>query len=780
VRDRLLRCQSKPPLFLPAIACGIGFALFLGFTGIPVLRHDWSWIAGPGFFSNAWSVFSGWRSDGFGAPRPYPTDYLLTTVNFAIVGMLGNYLGYLVNVFAIGFTAAYGAMRLAARFSASSAAALAAAIFATFNPWTYNEVVAGHIYMVLAYGAAMLLASELLAERPSSFKLGAYALLTMGQLQFFLPSLLALAGWCLATRRNWASIGIVLFASLPIWIGLAAERGSLRAIQYTLTWQISQSVDPLKALALGGYFARYADALPPFAPAAVWAVAACAAAGAVAALIRAPKRAAWPVVGVLALWAFVSGTKGWFGAAYVWLVRHVVATGVYRELYDAVGFIAIAYVAGSALASRRIEIVRWLWLGAAALSLSAWMLVPPARYWVPAWMLPPVHVAAPANTRYALMPPLQPVVFRWGAGLDPDAVVLPGNVTPLNTQQFSDPESPALMRYALTGDPRGLQALSVSEVIERPAFATDVNALRYQLALPPPTPHSKRMQNSMLDPLPELTLAPLPGLSDAPQPLWKNAIFFGDAHGVRGRGVPGSWSSAPAVHVITPSSPAVAAKNGWVDARSAFVALPRLSQGLGGAITTDPGALLAVDPAQWTLAYVAGALQTQDGTVLARSTRGYAWLPPLGVTAVRCLGMCIVVAQTSRLPAHALGARRAPAASRDDAGRGCHAAPAFTLLASWLAISSLPASPRCLLRYNVRFDPHWSAWLGGVRLAHVAVDSAANGWVVPAHSGDQRLVVVELAAAVQFAVQALAIALLIVLGAFRIGTSIQERARRAA
>ena len=93
-----------------------------------------------------------------------------------------------------------------------------------FNPWVYNKVVAGHIAMVLAFGATMLLLAELSKERPSTFNAGLYLLLTMPQLQYFLPLLGAFAIWTFVRRRRAGALGVVLLASMPIWIGLLFDR----------------------------------------------------------------------------------------------------------------------------------------------------------------------------------------------------------------------------------------------------------------------------------------------------------------------------------------------------------------------------------------------------------------------------------------------------------------------------------------------------------------------------------------------------------------------------
>jgi hypothetical protein len=732
------------------IVTGLAFAAFLAGTGVPALRHDWVWVTGNGFFSNTWSSLSGWTSIGIGSPRPYPSDYLLAVTNVALVAVLGTYGAFIANAFAIGAVCAAGGIAIARRFTDARAAWIAAAAFGTFNPWVYNKVVAGHIGMVLAYGATMLLLAQLSQERPSAFLTGLFLLLTMQQLQFFFPLLAVVAIWTLIRRQSAYPLGVALLASMPIWIGLLFDRTYLLSIPYTQSWQADASLDPLRALELSGYFVKYADALPPAAGAACWAIAGLAVIGAIVECIRRPLRAAWLVALAVTLWLFVSGTKGALGGAYLWIVAHVPESGLYRELYDLVAFLAIGYLAAAAASVRRIPLLQWVWLPCGAALAIAWAFAPPARFWIPARDLPAISVDAPANTRYALMPPMQPLSFGdRGDGLDPNAVVLPHNVVPLNTVQFSFPETPALAHYAFTGDDGWLRALSVATLIERSELHTDLDSLHMQFALPPkpfrPPGTSRRVAAA-----PELELTAVPPLGTLPEMPWENAVFFGDAHGVKGPGVPANWSDAAVVTAQRPSYDGVFAADGWVDVRTAFAVAPQLAQGIGGAITTNANALLPVDPGLETLAYIDGSLNDANGQTLARSTRGYSWLPPLGATSVRCSGTCVVAAQSSGPP------------PRDRArATRCAGAPAFRSPAAWLAVAELPPSGTCLLRYNVRFDAHWLAFAHKTRLAHVAIDSIVNGWVVPAHDGPQQVVIVEGVACVQFAFMALAILVLI-------------------
>ncbi len=738
------------------MVCGLAFAAFLAGTGVPALRHDWVWVTGNGFFSNTWSSLGGWNAIGIGSPRPYPSDYLLAIANLVLVAALGSYGAFIANAFAIGAVCAAGGVAVSQRFTSSRAAWIAAATFAVFNPWVYNKVVAGHIAMVLAFGATMLLLAELSKERPSTFNAGLYLLLTMPQLQYFLPLLGAFAIWTFVRRRRAGALGVVLLASMPIWIGLLFDRTYLLSIPYTQSWQADASLDPVRALELSGYFAKYSDALPPVAGAACWAILALAAAGAIVECIRRPLRAAWLVALAIALWLFVSGAKGAFGAAYLSIVARFPESGLYRELYDLVGFLAIGYLAAAAAAVRRFAVLQWVWLPCGVALAAAWIFAPPSRFWVPARDLPPLAVDAPANTRYALMPPMQPLSFNGrGDGLDPNAVVLAGNVVALNTVQFSFPETPALAHYAFTGDDGWLRALSVAQIVDRTGFRTNLNSLRMQFALPP-KPFLAAGRSHRIEAIVELNLTGVPALAALPQAPSENAVFFGDAHGVEGPAVPAAWRDAAPVVPVRPSSGSVFAADGWVDVRPAFAVAPRFAQGIGGAMTTNADAILPVDPSLETLAFVEGRIEDSQGRTLARSTHGYRWLPPFGVATVRCAGTCVVAAQSSGPPA------LTPAQS--DA---CSGAPPFSAPAAWIAIADLPPATTCLMRYNVRFDRHWTAFAGTTALGHVAIDSIVNGWIVPAHAQSERVVAIETVACAQFAFMALAVLVLLGAGSAR-------------
>ena len=744
---RFISTLRACPAWVWSLIAAIVFSTLVSLKGVPALRHDWSWDAdATSFFSNFWSSFGGWQSFGIGLARPYPDDYLLALTNVVPISLFGSAIVYPLEMAAIGFACSFGASRLTERIGPPGGFAVAAATFALFNPWVYNKVVAGHIFMVLAYGATMLVISEMLHPEPSARRLTIFLLLTLQQLQFFFPLLAAVAVWSLRRRGPYLPLVVAFVAALPVFVGIVADRRYLVTIPYTATWQTNASIAPRDALILSGYFAKYADALPGFVHVAGWVVVAIAAAGAAVAVARYPRQSVPALFAFVCIWIFSSGNKGILGTGYTWLVLHVPESGLYRELYDLVGFLAIGLIAACAYASRA-PALRVLWTLCGLALVPAWCIAPPSNFWVSFNAVPRANVIAPANSRFALFPALQPLGLGRsgsdGSGLDPDAVVRSNNVDPLNTPQLSFPESPALMAYERSGDERWFSGLSVSEFIVRPYLHTRYDILGAQLAIPV-TAKARLLPGShtLANYEPELALHDVPELDMLPGRPWETTIFFGDVHGVTGNDVPDSWSSVAPVSVVHSTSGAVSATDGWVDVRSAFASQPFLAQGIGGVITTNPRALLSIDPLKWTLVLVRGLLLNERGSTVSRMEAGYQWIPA-GSATLRCAGMCVVAAQTVQPFGTQRPIERAPTAVT------------FAQWSSWLAFATLPPGQRALLRYNVRYDEHWLALLAGRRLTHVPIDSTFNGWLVPARAGSQPLILIEWVAAIQFALMSL-------------------------
>ncbi len=721
------------------------FVLPIVAHGMPALRHDWFLFRDRGdFFTSAWNTFGGWTGDGIGAPRPYPTDYLLIAANTVLVALFGVRLDLLIVLFLIGLSLARVGWLIAARFGAEPVGRAGAAIFFTFNPWVYSKVVAGHVFMVLACAALTLLILELSQRRPDERAASIFAILTLAQLQFFVIAVIVVVVWTCRRRRIIPVLTVVLIA-LPIIVGVAADQAALISIPYNLSWQTAQSVDPVQALILRGYFAKYAQGFPAFSVAALWCVFALAIFGTLITLRR--RTASAIALAAAMVWLIVTGTKGYASGLYAYLVTHVPQSGLIRELYDLVGYSTICYTSLASAAAERLRPLQWLLFVAACAIALAWALDPPTQFWTSLQRIPRGSIRASANSRFALMPPFQPLRFdRVGSGLDPDAFPRGANITPLNTPQFTYPSDVALSRDVRTGDTEMLAALSVSDVIFRPWFSTDRGSLASQTTLSPQPSKSILLRSGAITNFrPELTIEPLPQASDFVADLGENLVWFSDVAGIGGPGVPVSWKRFSRATPLTPSNAAMNPRSAWVDVRIAFAFDPALGQAIGGALTMSHTAALQIRDAEGALVFVRGELVSKSGEVLAHGSERYEWIAiPRGVRAVLCKGECVVAAQGKPpvLPRPAAPAKQRPRSVT------------FNALAPWLAIGTVPMSGTALLRYNVRFDPHWIAVVQGHRLTHFKVAMLFNGWILPPNAASSSVILIETVAFVQFALQA--------------------------
>jgi hypothetical protein len=684
-------------------------------TQNPVLRQDWA----PTGFGWAWA-FEGWWRSGIGGARAYPDGYLLTLPAALGTALFGTSVVALLIVLAIGVLCAFGARAVVLDLGAGEVCASASALFAVLNPWVYTELVAGHTPMLLAYGATIWFVREILRAEPRPAMLVASALLTLQQLQFFVVCVLLLAILSVA-RRRWRELAIVAVASLPIAIGIAGDRGSLGSIPFVLGWERNQSVAPIEAVQLNGYFERYADGFHGFFGIAAWSTFALALAAIVA-------RPSWKILAVAAATAaallFAMGELGPLRPLFTWAVEHVRALGLFRELYDVLGFAAIGYVVLVAATCARWRAAAWAWLAVVLLFPVVWIAAPPSHFWVASSALPKIRVDGEKNARFALVPAFQPISFDGrGSGSDPDAYDRANDVTPLNGYFAPYPIDAALSGFLLHGETRPLEALSVATVIERPWLQSDIAALEQQWALPfAGFPSARRARVLHLRAFPELALLPLPEAQTA------SAADIGAV-------------TAPNVHVH--------ADRGWVDARLAFAERPDIAQPFGGALTTDARATLRVRSGVAALVFVRGTLRSSDGRAIATTTRGYRWVSiPSTVSAVRCVGLCVVAAQGEPQPI--------PSFASAPRGRSVD----FDQVLPWLAVATVAPGSPAMLRYNVAYDRHWAAYLGGVRLTHARLEGIVNGWMLPARTSPQQLVVVHLVSAAQFLAEILAIALI--------------------
>jgi hypothetical protein len=729
------------PWWLTYLVCaGIWSLTTLG-NGIPSVRHDWLWPIGHAAFENsvlAWT--SGWDSGGIGHPAPYVTQYLFVPL-VLLAGLAGPAAGLAAYLIAAGAVTGAAAHRLALRQRATPLGAAGLALFLACNPWTYAELVAGHLAMLVAFGSATLVWAELTASDPDPRVAGLAAFGVAFQPQFFaIVGLTALLSLRQPSARAVLAYGSL--AILPYAAGIAMHAGVLAGTPLTLHWERGQSVPPLDALLLRGYFARYDGGFSGWLGTLGAAlVALTAVAGAALDRGRAARAAA---VAIVLLLVFAAGIDGPAGPLLAAVFERVPAAGFFRELYDLIGLVAAAYAVLAAAALRAEPRWRFPLFGGAALLTAAWCLSPPAGYWVPAQTIAPLP-SLPAG-RYALLPALQPERYLdRGSGLDPALAPAGLAATPLNTYLASFPEGTALERLDRSGDGSDAIRLGVTAVVCRAGFAEarTTNAVYG----PPGRQTAAPCRNRRLPGAPLVAVEGTPRLCSLCARPGDGNAFVGDRALF---GVPAADPARRPGRLSPVAAPrlGVNADDGWIDARLAFAREPGLGQAFGGAFTRSRVPLILPESVS-ALVAVRGRLFDGTGRLLAADTHGYAWVPlprraPGAGEALRCRGACAVV-----LMGDAGGVpTEAPAPP--------FRAAAATILTPWLVAVRVPDGSEPVLRFLTGYDPGWVALAGATLLTHVRLDATLNGWLLPAGEARRRVTLIHATSVAQLGLETVA------------------------
>lgn len=691
-------------------------------NGVPALRQDWgmplSRAAEPDYFR---AMYEPWLPVGLGVAQPFPTMFLLGFVGLLLAPLIPSpYALLLVYLVAIAVLILTSSVRLLWGLKVSTAGILAGATFALFNPWVYTALVAGHFLMIAAYGATIGIVAEFLRPQPRARVLIPLTIIAMMQLQWMLLVGAAVFVYFLR-RRQWIGAVTLFLVAFPSILGIIAYHDQLLRIPYLLAWQRDQSVAPGQAIVLGGYFARYANRMLGVARIPVIMFVLLAAAG--LALGFKHRLARWSaVVTALALLAAM-GVKGPIAPLYVFVVRAIPESGVFRELYDLLAFAALGYLIMYGFCGAKVRRLYLIALPTAIVLVASWLAYPPSAFWVSAASIPRLDIA-PTGGRFALFPAFQPLMFRGkGSGADPEAQPRFRGPTPLNDYLPGYPIDVALARYALYGDPRELSALGVAAIYDRPYFESDLAALGQTTARA-----SGRLAS--LDHLVKsvhISATPLASLADhlalasvANDPS-RTAAFVGD--------IPVRLMSRFGLtrRVVIASIPAqrtsIDAHEGWVDAHLAFIAHPNLGQAFGGAYTQTARRPLTLPTGKRILTFIRGSLVAEGSRWRIGTTHGYRWINlPGNVSAVRCLGSCAIALAGNvdpRLP------RNGPPMHLSDLRS--------QRLTPWLIRVEVPRGNRePLLRINEAYSPYWVALTpSGAHLPHVRIDTALNGFLDP-------------------------------------------------
>lgn len=735
----------------------IALATFVAFevlhVGLPALWHDWRIPADPSA-TGPWlaSFFEGWIPSGIGASQAYPTFYLIGFLLWPFHLFATSFaFTVAIVVVTVALTAA-AAMRLACNLRAVPLAQVAVALFACLNPWVYSKYVAGHILMIFSYAVMLALLAESTSAKPRRSVMIVLAAFSISQIEFFLIAAPLVLIWSLQ-RRMWTIALAVVCTAAPIAFGMAASYRDVRGTPFNLSWQRSQSVELGQATILQGYVGAYARAFVPL----VWFSLALA----VAALVGIPRvlrdrrYAAAVAVSAGALLSS-SGTRGPLAMPYTWLVIHVPEIGVYRELYDLVGVVAIGYVVLLAGGVGRSRIGGAMLFVAVCSFVFPWVTQPPTNFFLDAGRLPrPVFPANP-TARIALEPAFQPLTADGrGSGVDPDAYPRAGYAVPINEVMPAFPVDSALGFATFRHEERYLRALGVGAVIARPYLQTNFATLRYQwIAM---NARTGAANGRVLDALPLLTVSRAePGRATIANHPDEAAVFFGDV----------GWSR---LGRFWPDRSTNDAKASWVDARLAVPMHPQWGNAFGGVATQSAAPLALALPSAGTslLAETDGRLADERGRTVVRRSDDLHWWPlRSGMRSLRCYGTCVVALQAA-----------IPAGLPEHRPMGAFRACDVHFATPWLGSATLEPGTQGTLRLNVRYADAWQAFVADRPLAHVRLDTTLNAWHLGAQPAARATTVtfVETVAAWQFALEILAAAAILALALFE---ALRHRARQ--
>lgn len=690
-------------------------------NGIPALRQDWSFpTTHAGEVAYFRAMYEGWIPVGLGAPQPVQSAFLLGFLGRAIAPFFSPWTLLFGYFGAIAWLVTSSSAKLFARLNAPAIPTIAGVALALLNPWVYTEVVAGHLFMIAAYGATIGVLAEFLRIRPRIPILVVLSIVVMLQLQFALPVDIVIFLYCLA-HRQWAGAATLLLVASPSILGILAYHQQLLAIPYLLSWQKDQSVAPLQAIVFGGYSAHYADRMLAIARFPMLLFASLATVGTIFRFKESPTK--WVAVATPLALLIVMGEKGPLAQLYNFAVTAIPETGVFRELFDLLAFVAVGYLVGFADCGARARRLSLLGVPAAAALLVAWVAFPPSSQWVNSAAIPPLAIA-PSGDRFALFPAFQPLQFHGkGSGIDPDAAARFRPPSPLNEYLPTFPVDVALARYSLFDDSKMLGALGVSRIYDRPYFESNTAALQGSISRAGRGFEvlNRSAKSIRIDAIPLATLADRLVVASVANNPSRTAVFAGDVP--PGLAKRFGLRATVTVRPIPPQRSGVDPNSGWVDARLAFVADPRLGQAFGGAYTQTAKKALSVPHAERVLTFVRGAMVAEGSPWRIDSTNGYRWVRlPNDVSWVRCLGRC-AIALTGNVDAHM---------SRQ--GLPVHlTAVRSRWLTPWFLRVTIPRYyHEPMLRINEAFSPYWVAFvLPHSVLPHVRVDTSINGYLDP-------------------------------------------------
>lgn len=717
-----MKTVAEKASFTLLAAGSVFFSWSIAGNGIPALRQDWHWpISRSGLIDWLVNCTSGWRLDGIGNLNAYPTEYLYGAASSLVGLVMGPWLGLAFFLVGVGLLAAWGVYEFCRTSNVSAVVRIGASLILLFNPWTYTEVVAGHLFMVVSAFGVLVLASGWASSSARGRWLRLVGVIFVSaQLQFIILALPFVA-WHARRNRDARPLALAALLLSPLALGILSNLGSVARIAFLPKWEFQQSIGVFNALQLTGYFTGY-DA--PMIAVARFGVIALVVVCLISSVIsRRPEIFPWAVSACILL-VMVTGEKGPLAIPFTWAIRHAPVVGLFRELYDELGLLLVAMVAITLIGLRNMRAASAMptvILTSGIVMLASWIIAPPSTQTVSGNSIEQTGVAIPKNSRFLLLPPFQPLAYLGrGAGVDPGAISFIGNRTPINEYIPRYPENAASQIFARNGNLSRLKALGVAAIYARTGYSEIANAENPYTVKFSAISRPKILYVHSDSELERLHVPPCATIaSDYRRP----AIFFADGCG--------PWR----VKVISPTD-FLNARDRWVSAAFTFLRRPYGAQFLGGVATTgtEPYRLPKTNN---LLVYVRGQLFLGK-RLIAKNDGQFGWIRVRGLSgSLRCRGYCELLATSEKVPKFAAQGRRTRSYP-----------VAFNRFLPWLLTARLPRERGGFLLYRERYNSWWLAVDGWSAARHVRVNGIFNGWYLPPH-GSGEVIIFEGIAALQ-------------------------------
>lgn len=461
--------------------------------GVPEFHHDWAWpLTMPSLISMVEQLSAPVVSGNWGAIAGVPRVSLVQPL-LALLGVAFGTEGALKVLIVLAVTAAgTGLYVLARTFRAGRVGACAAGIYFACSPFIADQIVAGHIWMVIAYAAFPWALASIVGKWSSALQFILIGL-TGIDVHFIGFDVIALAVLYVARIGNvslaaWSACALA-FLSQVIASLFAASQAQFAGQEPTHLYNIVNSTALLDAVRGIGYFADYDRAgMNGLTSLALFVPAGC------AIVIALVKRGYVPLaylsIGVI----IVSGVHGPLGPVIDRLLVAVPPFAIFRELFNFSVFVVLGGALAIALCSRHSAAA----LALALIVIFASMPALTGEYFagVRGYALSPRDRAAlrelerlPRGTLVAMLPlqtPLGPAAFS--GGVDPFE-------WSMGAVNFIDGAHglPAPARFAVAAHPKDANVLAgrfgIGAIMIRQNWQTKLaKALEPGFAFHPPEP----------------------------------------------------------------------------------------------------------------------------------------------------------------------------------------------------------------------------------------------------------------------------------------------------